>query len=312
MARSHSSVEDAPLLEKWRQALTFFRWRLGWGSDPGQLDYILESLDWLASTYERVSGKRFADARVFEIGYGARPVRLIALNSMGIDVRGIDLDAPMMRFSVARLFDIVKTNGPVRAMKTAVRNVLFDRKDEKTLEAALGARGHKLTIDEARLLVGDAARFDFGEDKYDLIYSFDVFEHIPPVDLEAVVAHLGSALTPGGMAVIVPLVFTGICGGHLPEWYAHLVDEDARKDTEPWEHLRKSRKVADVYLNRLARGDYRKLFSNYFEIVEETDQIPELGKRWLTPEVREELAAWSDEDLFSNSVVFVLRARRDD
>jgi SAM-dependent methyltransferase len=213
MARSHSSLEDVPLLEKWRQAVMFFRWRLASGDDPKQLDPILESLDRVAATYERLTGKRFADARVFEIGYGARPVRLIALSSMGIDVRGIDLDAPMMRFSVPRLLNILKTNGPVRALKTAVRNLLFDRKDQKVLDAAMRLRGHSLRIDPKLLLVGDAAQFDFREDKYDLIYSFDVFEHIPPGDLEALVKHLATALTEGGIAVVVPFVYTGSAAG---------------------------------------------------------------------------------------------------
>jgi hypothetical protein len=96
----------------------------------------------------------------------------------------------------------------------------------------------------------------------------------------------------------------------LPEWFTHIVDQDVKRETEPWEHLRKKRNVADVYLNQLTRDEYRKLFATYFEIVEEKDRVPDLGKRLLTPAVRSELAAWSDEDLFSNSVQFVLRARR--
>ena len=310
MARSHSSREDVSLVQTLRQALTFLRWRLKFGSDLVHLDDFLESLDWMASTYERLSGRRFADSRAFEIGYGARPIRLIALNSMGVNVCGIDLDAPMIHFSVARLFTIVKTNGPVRALKTAVRNLLFDRKDREMLAKVLRARGHALRIDEARMLVGDAARFDFGERKFDLIYSFDVFEHIPPSDLEVLVSHIAASLTPDGIAVIVPSMYTGITGGHLPEWFVHKVDEDTQRKTEPWEHLRKSRATADAYLNRWKRTDYRKLFSAYFEILEETDEFPELGKRWMTPAIREELGAWSDEDLYSNSVQFVLRVRQ--
>jgi hypothetical protein len=37
-----------------------------------------------------------AEAVVFEIGFGARPHRQIALQSMGIDVHGVDAEAPVM------------------------------------------------------------------------------------------------------------------------------------------------------------------------------------------------------------------------
>ena len=38
--------------------------------------------------------------------------------------------------------------------------------------------------------------------------------------------------------------------------------------------------------------------------------MPELGRRYLTPDIRRELASYPEEELFSNKVRFVLRGLR--
>ncbi len=86
------------------------------------------------------------------------------------------------------------------------------------------------------------------------------------------------------------------------------VDRRLRR-SEPWEHLRRKRFRANVYLNELMRADYRRLFSQHFEIVEERVTKPDLGREYLSPEVAEELKRYSDEELFSNGVLFVLRPK---
>lgn len=177
------------------------------------------------------------------------------------------------------------------------------------LGATLERRGYRLTIDPARFLVGDAASYDYGKELIDLVYSEDVFEHIPPDGLEKLVPRIASQLSPRGIALITPNIFTGITGGHLIEWYPHKVKQEIARKSEPWEHLRKRRYTADTYLNRLPRSAYRELFGRYFEILEEKVMEPELGRCWLTPEAKAELADWEDEELFSNRVRFVLRSK---
>jgi hypothetical protein len=228
--------------------------------------------------------------------------------SMGFDVRGIDLDMPILHFSLGRLAGIMKQNGPERALKTLVRSVFFDRSERAGLEDALKMRGYSLRIDASRLLVGDAADHDFAEQP-DLVYSEDVFEHIPTQGLERLVGSLARKIAPDGLALITPNVYTGITGGHLTEWYPELVRQKMPRDSEPWEHLRKKRFTANTYLNHLPRSAYRKLFSEWFEILEENVTIPDLGRQWLTSEVKAELAGWSDDELFSNQVQFVLRPK---
>jgi hypothetical protein len=310
MALTRSNLSAVGVAEKWRQAITFFRWKATAARNPNEFDALLNGLEENAATYEQTTGKRFADARVFEIGYGARPMRMFALMSMGVDVWGIDLDAPLYKFSLARLFEIFRRNGPERALKSAVRNLLFDAKEQAILREALTMRGYKWHIDGTRFLIGDAAAHDYSKDKYDFIFSDDVLEHIPPDDLEKLLASLVNAITPSGILILTPLVFTGISGNHLPEWFPYLCNKDIPRRSEPWEHLRKARWQGNVFLNRMTRAAYRETLSRYFEIVEERPKVPDLGRRWLTPDVREELREWSDDELFSNRVRFVLRAKR--
>jgi SAM-dependent methyltransferase len=307
--KSHSSLADLGAMQKLRDNLAFFRMKLTRPVDEAGFNAMFESLDELASTCERLTGRALTESRVLKIGFGSRPAELIAMMSMGIDVTGIDLDLPMVRFSIPRFFRIMRRNGAERAVKTAVRNLFFDRADYAVLRKGLERRGHRVRIEPRRFLLGDACTYDYGDSKFDVIYSQNVFEHIPPADLETLVARLGSLLAPGGIAVVTPTIYTGIIGAHLTEWYPFEVDSDIPKVSEPWEHLRKNRYTANAYLNRLSRADYRRLFTKYAEIVEETPLDWNLGRKWLTPEVREELKDWSEDELFSNETRFVLRAK---
>jgi hypothetical protein len=62
-------------------------------------------------------------------------------------------------------------------------------------------------------------------------------------------------------------------------------------------------------LNEVTRAEYRSLFSGHFDIIEERVTRPDLGRPYLDDRAREALAAWPDEELFSNQTLFVLRPR---
>lgn len=84
------------------------------------------------------------------------------------------------------------------------------------------------------------------------------------------------------------------------------------RKTEPFEHLRKRRHPANTYLNELTRAEYRRLFQKHFDIIEERVTRPNLGRQYLTDEVRKELSSYSEDELFSNQVLFVLKVRQVD
>ena len=251
------------------------------------------------------------DARVFEIGYGPRPYRLMALRSMGVDVRGVDAEVPILRNRPAEYLAAYRRNGIERVAKSAVRRALFDWREDRAFERALAERGQATRVERERLMVADAGTLDLPPGSLDLIYSENVFEHIGLASLRALVPKMARWLARDGIALVRPNVFTGITGGHLVEWNRRslLTGCRSRRRTRPWEHLLSSEFHANTYLNRLHRREYRTLFATDFEILAEEVALPGLGKEFLTPELALALAEHGADELFSNEVRFVLRPR---
>ena len=259
------------------------------------------------------SGKPLAGCRIVEIGYGARPLRFMALHAISADVTAIDLDRPILSGRPGEFVDAWRRNGAARAIKSFLRFWINDGAERRAVYRALGARVIRRGLPADRLAVASAAEAAFWTPfagSLDLIVSEDVFEYIPAEALRSIVDRMSDALAPDGIAMIRPMIFTGISGGHHLECYEHRVAADMPRATRPWEHLRGDRHPADTYLNRMSRRDYRALFSVRFDILEERVKRPDLGRERMTPELRAELKDWPDEELFSNAVMFVLRRKR--
>jgi SAM-dependent methyltransferase len=299
-----------PLVERMRENAEFlWSYRRGGGGESG-FERVLADLAQYDELLRRYTGKPLSEARAFEIGYGARPYRLRAVHATGADVCGVDAEAPLLSSERSQYRTILLRNGWERLAKTLIRHVLFDRQQEAMFREILAQHGLQApSPGPHRFLVGDAAECQ-PPGSFDLIYSFAVFEHIERDSLERLVARMPSWLVPGGIALIVPDVFTGFHGGHLVEWEASTFDVRIQRRSEPWEHLRKRRYRANTTLNELTRSDYKKLFSEHFEILEIIDEPRGRQAEWLTPEIRAELADYTDEDLLDENPLFVLRPRR--
>jgi len=258
------------------------------------------------------SGLPLADARAFEVGFGQRPYRLLAQRAMGIDVRGVDAEVPVVSLDPRALAEVYRRNGLERFAKTLVRRTLFDWRDNRAFRWTLTARGLRMpAVEPDRLIVADATTLELPAGQLDLIYSEDVFEHIDATGLRRLVPRMAQWLKPGGIAVIRPNVFTGITGGHLVEWKPRtlLVPNGRERRTEPWHHLLSDSFQSNTYLNHLTRAEFREIFAEHFEILGEEVTLPNLAREQLTPDLRERLAGYPDEELFSNQVRLVLRPR---
>lgn len=276
--------------------------------------YAFDSLFEDAAEYDRLlrryAGIGLGEARVFEIGFGARPYRQMVLHSMGVDARGVDAEVPILDGRAAEFIAMIRRNGAERAAKSVLRHLLFDRGERRALAATIRRHGYAPRLDSARLIIDDAGGLELPASSLDLVFSEDVFEHVRRDGLERLVPRMATWLRPGGLALIRPNIFTGIVGGHLLEWSrASLSEGDRRRRSEPWEHLRKRRLAANTYLNEMTRAQYRELFERSFEILEEQVAQPDLGRGYLDERARADLVAWPDEELFSNQTLFVLRKR---
>ena len=306
---TNSSNRTLSLVEKLREQSAIFRMRVRGLLHPGDFEELFRGFAEYDSLLESYSGKSLEGARVLEIGYGARPNRLLALTSIGVAAFGVDLDQPVLHGRPMEFWRIYQKNGLERAFKSLVRHYVFDRFERWHLNAALRRRGKSLRIFDDRFLVGDAADLDLVADSLDLIFSEDVFEHIPRASLERLVSRMGCWLVADGLCLISINCYPGIAGGHLAEWFPHRVEEDITRASEPWEHLRKNRFRSDTFLNKLFRREYRELLAGHFDILAELVRYPDLGRRYLTAEVREALKQYPEDELFSSSILFVLRHR---
>ncbi|MES2840032.1 MAG: class I SAM-dependent methyltransferase [Pseudomonadota bacterium] len=273
---------------------------------------LVAELDDYRSIFETSTGLSFHKSSIFEVGYGARPLRLLALISMGLNARGIDLDAPMLRASFSELLRVLRANGWQRFIKSTVRALVFDSHERKTLNRVLVRRGARLRVQAERFLVGDVADFSLPPASIDFVYSEDVFEHIPREALDGVCANLAQALTPQGLALISPAVFTGISGGHLVEWYPHTLKADMDRRSDPWEHLRQHRFTADCFLNEMRLHDYQRLFERHFSVTVVHNLQAGHGRSFLTEDVRKELADYGVDELLGDKWRFVLRKKSEE
>ncbi|WP_036026538.1 hypothetical protein [Bradyrhizobium yuanmingense] len=321
MSKSNSTLSALSLYEKGLYNLKLLRMQMARRQNVG-FDWVAENYREYDGFLRQFSGRSLLHSRALEIGFGARPFRLFYLINMGVDAYGVDLDAPLVKMSLSDMCSIAKKNGIERAAKSIARWMVVQRK-EYGLFAEFCSRpdGKPVGFDsivrksEGRMIVSDGGDERFWRRfarPFDLILSEDVFEHIPEPVLDKVLELMPHYLSNDGIAIIRPNIFTGITGGHRLEWYRHTLlnpDPSRYRRSPPWDHLREDKFPADTYLNRLTRADFRTKFTRNFDILEERTMLPDLGREYLTEGVRQQLVNYSDEELFSNNVLFVLRKR---
>ena len=256
-------------------------------------------------TFTARTGKDPARSTVLEIGFGARPRRAFLLSGFFERVYAVDLDAPVLSFRDAA--STWRKNGMERAIKSAARHILFDARDWPRFHAAAKAALPAYDPGKVQFAVGSAGDpgvWD-GIPPIDFAFSSDVFEHIEPDDLDRMLGLLRTNLAPGGLVVTLPMVFTGILGGHDPAWTRWTADR--MPADQAWSHLTDPGRAPDTYLNRLSRAQFAGAFQQAgFEILQDHAVLGRLGERHLTAEKRAALPLQNDYELFSNRVEFHL------
>jgi Methyltransferase domain len=311
--QSYSQSKEAAGFERW-----IYLWRVGLMyagrlAKPEDYSNLRADLSFYEATYNRETGEDLQHARILELGFGQRPLRLILLHSLGYDVRGIDLDQPLYWINATAIVSLFKSNGAFRALKSLMRRMVFDRSEYSNLARFIFSQyGKKLTFDSNAMVVGDLADAEAWARAggcFDFIYSEDVFEHIPREFLPQVVSLMAQAMSDNAVAVITPMIFTGIAGGHDLDWYPHRVDLEDRSRGPAWGHLTDETRPGDTFLNKMTRSEFRELFASQFDILREEPTRGDLGRQHLTEQRRQKLKAFDEDELFSNNVRFVLRKK---
>lgn len=311
MVQTTSSMAS-PLVAKSRylfQLLTQYEARR---LDNYGMDRLKNNIDEYRNFTKTYLKRYLRDLKVMEIGYGARPFRACAMYAHGAEAYGIDIERPLLAGDAHTFFEIARDNGIERALKSLVRRVLYDSDESRAFEKSFGC-SFADALKNIKLVVGDASDPDAWSsipNDLDLVYSEDVFEHIPKENLDAVLQCIILHLRRDGLMLIRPNIWTGITGGHFVEWYQTNANKNERKRRPPWSHLVTGRGEPTVYLNKMTLSAYSELFSRHCDIIDVINAEYGLGADLLTDEMLAGIpATFSRDDLLTNNVLFVMKPR---
>lgn len=202
---------------------------------------------------EAATGLQLTGLQSLEVGHGQMPMAAAYMAAKGNEVHGIDLDVlPNGLTDVIGYFELIRTNGFSRAIKTAARELTgINRALRREFVRQMGLRQWpQLWLRQAA-----ATALPYGNESFDFVFSFHVFEHID--DPETALAEIVRVLRPGGGLFLM-----------FPH-YAHAnALHDIRAITgaagapQPWAHLIPDLRATvqqGAFVNTLRLDDWREL-----------------------------------------------------
>lgn len=250
----------------------------------------------------RILGKDPRGLRVLDVGCGKSYWLTLLLHSYGAQVTGVDTEFVRAGFAPGKYWEILRCNGVDRALRTLAWDLMYARPYYREL-----ARSCPFALRFGGLDTRFApdGRMDFPEHSFDLAVSHEVFEHIRDVDKAA--RELSRLLKPGGLTYLYVHNFASLSGGHHIAW--KYPDTEPSRVVPPWDHLREKR-FPDIpsWLNAMREAEYREIFARYFTIVQWIPSARE-GAQLLSPEIRRELSAYSEDELLTKGFTIVARPR---
>jgi SAM-dependent methyltransferase len=243
----------------------------------------------------------WSGCHLLDVGAGQLCVWSLVFSEFN-DVNAIDLDVIPHGPSLTSYWRMWRDNGPYRVAKTLVRKIIgVDRRQWASIERVSKGRLHWPVT-----YLMNAESLEFDNQSFDGVFSFSAFEHIAkPAQAMREIARV---LKPGGAAYIVLELFSSLRGSHDPRMWTNL------RALPLWAHLRPSCDglwQPNVYLNQVRLGDFRAMAEDAFDEVclfcDENDTRRYVGE--LSPEEREELAGFSDEELCTQDLVILGRIR---
>jgi len=189
--------------------------------------------DLRAVGFGKLQGKR-----VLDLGCGQRYPFALQCAASGAVVTALDIDYIKPDFLPLAFYRTVQHNGFKRAVKSALRRLIFDKGYYDALERAAGK---PLRSFQSRItfVVADPedAHYPLSSDSFDLIVSNAVVEHV--ADVPRFAGEIWRLLTAGGYFYAIIHNFYSLSGGHNLEWA--FPDEHPSRKVPPWDHLRENR-----------------------------------------------------------------------
>lgn len=247
---------------------------------------------------EEALGQPVRGQRILVVGPGQllREARFFGLHNQ---VTCLDLDVIPQGIDPLAYAKMLRANGLGRVIKTIGRKAVGnDRMELDEWKRQLATS----YLPEPQCVVGDICDGAPSAGHWDVLLSFAVFQSIPQVELA--VRRCVEALAPGGVLYIGIQLWTGNIGHH--DIRAYTGNED---QLPLWAHLRPGKThlvEPSAWLNQLRLRDWRAIFGEHCPGFTEFQQRfgeDELRAK-MTPELREELADYDDDELYTIDVFF--------
>lgn len=259
-----------------------------------------------------VGFRKLKGRRILDLGCGQRFPFALQCAASGAVVTALDIDYIKPDFLPLAFFRTMKCNGFKRAVKSALRRLIFDKVYYKALETATG-KPLRLFQSRITFVVADpeSSHYPLPSESFDLITSNAVVEHI--ADVPCFAGEIQRLLVEGGYFYAIIHNFYSVSGGHNLEWA--YPDEHPSSRVPPWDHLRENRFPSWTYLNRLKPEEYRTAFAAHLEVLlfEGRDIHHDPGRlegeRFLTPEIADELSSYSRELLLTRAWCIICRKK---
>lgn len=260
-------------------------------------------LDWCAFQTLRnrlsslVPGLR--EKRMLDEGCGVEFPQTLLFHTFGYNICGIDVSVP-------DLF----ANGSIPSnwgwhQRSVTRESHLQRYGAYYRELGHLA-GQELIFNGVDIRPMDMEALSFEDESIDVVISHAVMEHIarPAKALD----EIKRVLVPSGRGWIGIHLFPSLSGGHHPEWQNPA--ETLRRTIPPWDHLRGNRfQEKHIHLNKLRLKEWKRLFYDRFNVLEETEEKEEGAERYLAAEIEKELKekGYDREELLTKWVTFVVK-----
>ncbi|HEX9926768.1 MAG TPA: methyltransferase domain-containing protein [Anaerolineae bacterium] len=218
---------------------------------------------------------------ILNLACGLLAPQTILMNSAGYKTVGVDLHLPPRYLPLPTLKYWLKRRQHAKAWQAATAPYY---------EALARQAGLKLKWTKARLELADLTRLKFVDSSFGLVICTG-YLHLAP-DINSLLAEAVRALQPGGLLLADFRPYPALTGAFQPP-----------ETTSPWAHLRSHHHHLTVPLNQWREAQYRATFENHFTITHWLTEQDEPAQAHLTPELRAELADYSEDELTRKEIV---------
>ena len=254
---------------------------------------------------EKLLPLQLKEASILIIGCGYRYPDVLLYSSCSKNVCGLDIQDTFYREGFKSLYDSFKMKN--KGVLASLYNTYSKRNGlPKYYKRIYELANYTVNHEDLNLKSYDGKKIPFEADKFDAVLSNAVLEHV--TDLESFFFEVNRVTKPLGTSYHLYHNYYSFSGSHLPQTLC---------EKHPWGHLRGKYQTDPNHLNQVTIDTISKLFSSLFELNNIFQVSKDHSKKGvdenfnfekedlLTPDIRNELKKFSDEQLLTRAYLIV-------